>query len=178
MMKEGYAVTDNLELLVHRDGKLVDRRVTLPKTCSPFYKAFVRVAKLFGFCKEWADDDIVNQGLVDIADMIGDRYTYVSMGTSTTPVNVATDVQLGNQVQTRVVATKSIVTTTIANDTAQFSGQFTLSGDAAITECGLQKDSTYSGSDIMLCRQVFAALNLRTGDVVTFVWKIQVSRSA
>jgi hypothetical protein len=178
MMKEGYAVTDNLELLVHRDGKLVDRRVTLPKTCSPFYKAFVRVAKFFGFCKEWADDDIVNQGLVDIADMIGDRYTYVSMGTSTTPVNVATDVQLGNQVQTRVVATKSIVTTTIANDTAQFSGQFTLSGDAAITECGLQKDSVYSGSDIMLCRQVFAALNLRTGDVVTFVWKIQVSRSA
>ncbi len=178
MMKEGYAVTDNLELLVHRDGKLIEKRVTLPKTCNPLYKAFVTVAKKFGFCTQWADDDIVNQGLVDIAAMIKDRYSYVSMGTSTTPVNVTTDVQLGNQVQTRVAATKSIVTTTIAKDTAQFSGQFTLTGDRAITECGLHKDSSYSGYDIMLCRQVFAPLNLRTGDVVTFVWKIQVSRSA
>ena len=178
MMKEGYAVTDNLELLVHRDGKLIERRVTLPKTCNPLYKAFVTVAKKFGFCTQWADDDIVNQGLADIAEMISDRYSYVSMGTSTTPVNVTTDVQLGNQVQTRVAATKSIVTTAIASDTAQFSGQFTLSGDHAITECGLHKDASYSGYDIMLCRQVFAPLNLRTGDVVTFVWKIQVSRSA
>lgn len=177
-MKEGYAVTDNLELLVRRDGKVVERRVTLPKTCSPFYKAFVRVAKVFGFCKEWADDDIVNQGLVDIAAMIKDRYSYVSMGTSTTPVNVATDIQLGTQIQSRVVADKSVVTTMIANDTAQFSGQFTLEADAAITECGLHKDELYSETDVMLCRQVFAALNLRTGDVVTFVWKIQVSRSA
>jgi hypothetical protein len=178
MMKEGYAVTDNLELLVHRDGKLIEKRVTLPKTCNPLYKAFVTVAKKFGFCTQWADDDIVNQGLVDIANMIKDRYSYVSMGTSTTAVNVATDVQLGNQVQTRVAATKSIVTTAIANDTAQFSGQFTLTGNHAITECGLHKDASYSGYDIMLCRQVFAPLNLRTGDVVTFVWKIQVSRSA
>ena len=177
-MKEGYAVTDNLELLVHRDGKLIERRVTLPKTCNPLYKAFVTVAKKFGFCTQWADDDIVNQGLADIAAMIEDRYSYISMGTSTTPVNVTTDVQLGNQVQTRVAATKSIVTTAIADDTAQFSGQFTLTGDHAITECGLHKDALYSGYDIMLCRQVFAPLNLRTGDVVTFVWKIQVSRSA
>ena len=177
-MKEGYAVTDNLELLVHRDGKLIERRVTLPKTCNPLYKAFVTVAKKFGFCTQWADDDIVNQGLADIAAMIKDRYSYVSMGTSTTPVYVTTDVQLGNQVQTRVAATKSIVTTAIADDTAQFSGQFTLTGDHAITECGLHKDALYSGYDIMLCRQVFAPLNLRTGDVVTFVWKIQVSRSA
>lgn len=178
MMKEGYAVTDNLELLVHRDGKLIEKRVTLPKTCNPLYKAFVTVAKKFGFCTQWADDDIVNQGLADIAAMIKDRYSYVSMGTSTTPVNVTTDVQLGNQVQKRVAATKSIVTTTIADDTAQFSGQFTLANDYAITECGLHKDALYSGYDIMLCRQVFAPLNLRTGDVVTFVWKIQVSRSA
>jgi hypothetical protein len=178
MMKEGYAVTDNLELLVHRDGKLIEKRVTLPKTCNPLYKAFVTVAKKFGFCTQWADDDIVNQGLADIAAMIKDRYSYVSMGTSTTPVNVTTDVQLGNQVQKRVAATKSIITTTIADDTAQFSGQFTLANDYAITECGLHKDASYSGYDIMLCRQVFAPLNLRTGDVVTFVWKIQVSRSA
>jgi hypothetical protein len=178
MMKEGYAVTDNLELLVHRDGKLIEKRVTLPKTCNPLYKAFVTVAKKFGFCTQWADDDIVNQGLVDIAAMIKDRYSYVSMGTSTTAVNVTTDVQLGNQVQSRVSATKSTVKTAIANDTAQFSGQFTLTGDHAITECGLHKDASYSGYDIMLCRQVFAPLNLRTGDVVTFVWKIQVSRSA
>ena len=178
MMKEGYAVTDNLELLVHRDGKLIERRVTLPKTCNPLYKAFVTVAKKFGFCTQWADDDIVNQGLADIAAMIKERYSYVSMGTSTTPVNVATDVQLGNQVQARVAATKSIVTTAIADDTAQFSGQFTLTDDHAITECGLHKDASYSGYDVMLCRQVFAPLNLRTGDVVTFVWKIRVSRSA
>ena len=94
------------------------------------------------------------------------------------PEVATTDIQLGNQVQSRVSATKSTVQTAIANDTAQLSGQFTLTGDHAITECGLHKDASHSGNDIMLCRQVFAALNLRTGDVVTFVWKIQVSRSA
>ena len=105
--------------------------------------------------------------------MVSDRYDYVGIGVGTAealPANTA----LASQVETRVAPTKSIVTTTITDDTAQFSGEFTLTAPRAITESGVFVLDT---AGVMLARQVFAVLNLDTNDIITFVWQIQVARS-
>lgn len=66
--------------------------------------------------------------------------------------------------------TASSVTTTIANDTAQFIGTVTAAGSLAITESGLF-NADVNGT--MLCRQTFAAVNLAIGDSLQLTWKIK-----
>lgn len=183
MMCNDFGLVDRLELRAYRpqaDGtmKLLASRDTAPLG-RPFRMPTlsvikVKFLKMIGLGDEYAGDLIVNTGIVDVAQLIYDQYDYVAIGTGVVAAD-PTDTALGTQVETRVAPTKSIVTTTIANDTAQFSGQFTLTGSRALTESGL---FVAASSGVMLARQVFSAINLNSGDVVTFVWKIQVARSA
>jgi hypothetical protein len=64
----------------------------------------------------------------------------------------------------------SSVTTTITNDTAQFVGTVTAAGSIAVTESGLFNADT---AGTMLARQVFAAVNLTSGDSLQLTWKIK-----
>jgi hypothetical protein len=170
-------VVDSLHIQVFRpqpDGtkKLIATRETFPKGINPVKKAAMKFLQNFGLFTQYHGDLIVNTGLVDVAQLIYDQYDYVGIGTGSTAADPA-NTQLETQVESRVAPTKSIVTTTIPNDTAQFSGQFTLTAPRAITESGL---FVLASGGVMLCRQVFSVLNLASGDIVTFVWKIQVSR--
>ena len=174
---ENMGMTDSLKIVVERrqaDGtlKVVEERETFPKGINPVVKKLMQFMQYFGLFKKYHGDLIVNTGIASIAQLIYDEYDYVGIGTGTTAA-AATDTQLETQVETRVAPTKSIVTTSITNDTAQFSAQFTLTAPRAITESGC---FVAASSGVMLCRQVFSALNLASGDIVTFVWKIQVSR--
>lgn len=174
---ENMGMTDSLKITVQRpqaDGtlKTIEERETFPKGINPIVKKLMQFMQKFGFFTRYHGDLIVNAGIADIAQLIYDQYDYVGIGTGTTAA-AAADTQLETQVETRVAPTKSIVTTTIANDTAQFSAQFTLTAPRAITESGC---FVAASGGVMLCRQVFSALNLASGDIVTFVWKIQVSR--
>lgn len=170
-------MADSLKITVQRrqaDGtlKVIEERETFPKGINPVLKSFMKFMQNFGLFTRYHGDLIVNAGIADIAQLIYDQYDYVGIGTGTAAA-AAADTQLETQVETRVAPTKSIVTTAITNDTAQFSAQFTLTAPRAITESGV---FVASSGGVMLCRQVFSALNLASGDIVTFVWKIQVSR--
>lgn len=66
--------------------------------------------------------------------------------------------------------TPSSVTTTITNDTAQFTGNISITGTIAIAECGLFNADT---SGTMLARQTFTAVNVVSGDTFSPTWKIK-----
>lgn len=98
--------------------------------------------------------------------------TYIAVGTGTTAA-AATDTTLGTETTTsglaRAAGTVSLVTTTVTNDTAQVTKQFTATGSVAVTEAGLLNAAS---SGTLLARQVFSAINVANGDTLTITWKI------
>lgn len=68
-------------------------------------------------------------------------------------------------------ATASRVTTDVTNDTAQLVVTFNITATLAITESGVF-NATPNG--VMLCRQVFSAINVVSGDSLQVTWKIDV----
>lgn len=119
---------------------------------------------------------ITNAGLAQIALLAGDAsavpFTFLALGTGTTAAD-ATQTVL--QVETsasglaRAAATVSRVTTTVTNDTLQLLKAFTAGASVAITECGIFNDATVG---TMLGRQVFAAVNVVSGDILTITYKV------
>jgi hypothetical protein len=117
---------------------------------------------------------IVNVGIALVAGLVdGSQTLYINamaVGTGTTAAAV-TDTALGTEVM-RVATSNALVTTSVANDTAQFTGTFNFTASYAITEEGLF-NSTTASSGVMLSHQVFAAINVVSGDSIQFVHKIQ-----
>ena len=66
--------------------------------------------------------------------------------------------------------TPSSVTTTLTNDTAQWTGTIAITATIAITECGLFNADT---NGTMAARQVFSAVNVVNGDSFAPTWKIK-----
>lgn len=101
--------------------------------------------------------------------------TYIAVGTGATAANAA-DTTLGTETSTsglaRVAATASLVTTTTTNDTAQLTTTFSVSGTVAVTESGVLNAAS---SGTLLCRQVFSAINVVSGDSLAITWKIAMS---
>lgn len=100
-------------------------------------------------------------------------FTYIAVGTGTTAANVA-DTTLVTETAasglTRAAGTASRVTTTQTNDTAQVTKTFSVSGTVAVTESGLLNASSVG---VLLCRQVFTAINVVSGDSLAITWKIK-----
>jgi len=119
---------------------------------------------------------ITNAGLAQIALLAGDAsavpFTYLALGTGTTAAS-ATDTTLETETSAsglaRAAATVSRVTTTVANDTLQLLKAFTAGASVAITECGMFNDASVG---TMLGRQVFAAVNVVSGDILTITYKV------
>lgn len=101
--------------------------------------------------------------------------TYIAVGTGTTAA-AAGDTTLQTETATsglsRVAGTASLVTTTTTNDTAQLTTTFTVSGTVAVTESGVLNASS---SGTLLCRQVFSAINVVSGDSLAVTWKVAMS---
>lgn len=102
-------------------------------------------------------------------------FTYIAVGTGTTAA-AAGDTTLQTETATsglsRVSGTVSLVTTSTTNDTAQVTTTFTVSGTVAVTESGVLNASS---SGTLLCRQVFSAINVASGDSLQITWKVQES---
>lgn len=119
---------------------------------------------------------ITNAGLAQIALLAGDAsavpFTYLALGTGTNAA-AATDTQLQTETSAsglaRAAATVSRVTTTVTNDTLQLLKAFTAGANVAITECGMFNDAS---TGTILGRQVFAAVNVVSGDILTITYKI------
>lgn len=98
-------------------------------------------------------------------------FVYLAIGTGTTAA-AATDTTLQTEITTnggaRASATASQVTTTVTNDTTQLVHTWTFTGSFAVTEEGIL-DAASVGN--LLARQVFAAINVVSGDSLTVTHK-------
>jgi hypothetical protein len=101
--------------------------------------------------------------------------TFIAVGTGATAA-AAGDTTLQTETATsglsRVAGTASLVTTTTTNDTAQLTTTFSVTGTVAVTESGVLNASS---SGTLLCRQVFTAINVISGDSLAITWKVQAS---
>lgn len=101
-------------------------------------------------------------------------FTSLAIGTGTTAAAVA-DTALQTEITTnggaRGAATATQVTTTVTNDTTQLVKTWTFSGSFAVTEEGIL-DQAVSGGNL-LAHQVFAAVNVNSGDSLTITHKVQ-----
>lgn len=102
-------------------------------------------------------------------------FTYLAVGTGTTAAAIG-DTTLQTEVATsglsRVNATVSLVTTSVTNDTAQLQNTFSVSGTVAVTEAGILNAASVG---TLLCRQVFSAVNVVSGDSFVLTYKVQCS---
>ena len=108
-----------------------------------------------------------------LADVGLTGYDYIGIGTGTTAADVgdtAIEAEVG-----RVVTTGTVATTTGTDDTAQFVGQTTFGASFAITEAGVLNASS-SGN--LLCRQVFAAINVVNLDSIAYTYTLSISSEA
>jgi hypothetical protein len=108
-------------------------------------------------------------------------FASIGMGTGTTAA-AATDTALqtgvtasggadaGVHVLPTASVTTSSVTTTITNDTAQWTGTVSITGTIAVTESGVFNADT---NGTMLAHQVFSAVNVVNGDSIQFTWKVK-----
>lgn len=120
---------------------------------------------------------ITNAGKAAAAGLLGNTgsitaFSYIAVGTGTTAANAA-DTTLETEITDsgleRAASTVSRVTTDVTNDTTQFLHSFTVTGTKAVTESGVLNASS---SGILLCRQVFSAVNVVNGDTLQITWKI------
>ncbi len=122
---------------------------------------------------------VVSAGKAGVAGLINGVITnffeHIAIGTGTVAA-AAGDTTLGTEITTgggaRAAGTTSRVTTTVTNDTAQVVFAFAFTASFAVTEAGLL-DSISAGT--LLCRQVFAAVNVVNSDSLTITWKVAVS---
>ena len=102
-------------------------------------------------------------------------FTYIAVGTGTTAANVA-DTALQTETATsglsRAAGTASREQTTVANDTADITKTFSVTGSVAVTEAGLLNAAS---NGTLVARQVFSAVNVVNGDSFAVTWKIQAS---
>lgn len=152
-LTEEVVLTGEFELLHRRDGQVIDRR---------------HVKNL-----------VVDAGKAAVAGLINGVITnffeHIAIGTGTVAA-AAGDTALGAEITTgggaRAAGTTSRVTTTVTNDTAQVVFTFAFTASFAVTEAGLL-DSISAGT--LLARQVFAAVNVVSGDSLQITWKIKAA---
>lgn len=121
---------------------------------------------------------ITNAGFAGAASRINGAdseaaFTYIAVGVGTTAANVANttvETEITDSGLARAAATASRVTTTQTNDTAQLTKTFSVTGTKAVTESGVLNAASVG---VLLCRQVFSAINVVNLDSLTITWKIK-----
>jgi len=102
-------------------------------------------------------------------------FTYIATGTGTTAANAADtalETELATSGLSRANSSASRVTTTVTNDTAQLVNTFNVTGSQAVTESGVLNAGA---SGVLLCRQVFSAINVVNGDSLQITWKVKAA---
>ena len=146
---------------------------------SPHFK---KTPFIFGY---WApsmkvSNLVVNVGVATLPALVGGTGTvygafkYIAVGTATgSPA--ASSTSLGAECfdsgLTRGTSTNTAVTTDVANDTLQLVLSYSVTGTKAITESAI---FNHAGTPVgtMLAFQVFAAINVISGDTLQITWKI------
>lgn len=122
---------------------------------------------------------ITNAGMAGVASRINgagseNAFTYIAIGIGTNAA-AATDTTLQSEITTnggeRAAATCTRVTTDVTNDTAQNVVTFNFTGTFAVTEAGVLNAAS---TGTLLCRQVFTAVNVASGDSLQITFKVDV----
>ena len=98
----------------------------------------------------------------------GTAPAYAAVGDGTTAAVVG-DTTLESE-RYRAAAVRSLVTTTVANDTAYYDTTINVTATYDITEAGLLSLATLG---VLYARQVFTAVPVSNGVVLKVVWKFQ-----
>ena len=130
-----------------------------------------------GFVKDVRDINnlIVNTGKAQVAsllaqDIAGDAFRYTAIGTGST-APTASDTALVSEYM-RESSSQTRITTSVADDTARFETEFTVTSTVTLQESGIFNTSS---AGTMLNRATFSALEAVNNDVVKTDWKVQVS---
>ena len=121
---------------------------------------------------------LVDTGLAWLAGAISgdeaspDNMKYIGIGTGDTAA-AADDTALETEVESRATGTQSRSTTDTTNDTYESVGTITMTGTHAITEAGLL---SAAAAGTLGSRQVFAAINLVSGNTLEVTWKWDFDR--
>lgn len=178
------ARNDNVEyVLKDKDGNVK------PIFCLNFIGKFLKkrsysvpnIPFLFGFWRKSLklSNLVTNAGLAGEASRNNGSgaeaaFTYLAIGIGTTAANVA-DTTLESEITTnggeRGAGTASRVTTDVTNDTAQLILTFNFTGTFAVTESGVLNAAS---AGTLLARQVFAAINVISGDSLQVTWKFDM----
>jgi len=133
---------------------------------------------IFGYEKTLANL-ITTAGKAGVASRInGDgaeaAFTYLAVGIGTTAADAANTTLESEIVDSgleRAAATCTRVQTDVANDTAQLVKSWSVTGTKAVTECGALNAAS---TGTLLGRQVFAAINVISGDTLQVTYKFDV----
>jgi hypothetical protein len=122
------------------------------------------------------DNLVVNAGLAYIASrMVGTAQaamSHMAVGTSTTAAAAAQTALIAQSARV-ALAGSTLVTTTAANDSVEYTATFPAgTGTAALTEAGIFNDPS---AGTMLCRTVFAVINKGALDTLSITWKVVIA---
>jgi len=120
-----------------------------------------------------AGDAMMNWGIQQLALSVYNTYTHMSVGISTSSPSDYTLTDLVSPVMTRVVPTKSLATTYIADDTAQFLGVFTPDAIYTIVETGIHDALTVGH---MGARQTSCSITTVPSESFAILWKVCIAR--
>jgi hypothetical protein len=128
----------------------------------------------YGKIKEQFENNlVVNAGLAYIASRMRDAtataMSHMAVGTNSTAA-AAAQTALSTELARVALASSTIVTTNVANDSIEYSATFPAgTGTGAIVEAGL---FNAGAAGTMLSRTVFSVINKGALDSLTITWKI------
>jgi hypothetical protein len=169
-MTQNFKMQDRLLITMKDDrGRIIDHRETFkPESLEHRIRRFLGLDQCLG------NDLILDAGIADVADMILDRYDYISVGNGTT-VPAHDDTELESEVLTRAAADKSQSSTFFTDDTIEFRGEFTPDINVAVSESGIHLTATPSG-DICFARETFVPMQWYADVAVEVAWEIILMR--
>ncbi len=101
-------------------------------------------------------------------------FTYIAVGTGVTaadPGDTTLEAEIASDGLSRAAGSASRSTTDVADDTAELTKTFTVSGTKAVTESGVLNAGA---AGTLLNRQVFSAVNVVSGDSLQITHKFDI----
>lgn len=173
MFNEGISLQDTLEFYkVDSQGNFTQK---VFETCNnPSLLQIIK--RKLGLCN-YANDILMNEGLVHIASWLSEEFNYMGVGGDITEPSVTTFHNVKSPLLSRVLMTTGLETTYVTDDTTVFVGTWTNVGTTVdLYEAGVFKDATTSVSDVMLCRQTYAKYTVTAGESFGIIWKVICAR--
>jgi hypothetical protein len=166
-------IKDRLEIISTAPDGTVTHIRPLPINSWGF--AWVKFLKRIGLGKNYTNDIVVNTGLADIANMIKNRYDYMSLGTGGTAPG-PDDVACLGPSQDRIMCSKSTTTTFYPNDTIVFDAVYNAITDRTLQEACIHVQALPGVGDCCLCRETYTPLPTVAGSSTLFRWSVIICR--